>query len=316
MKFFSAEEVHDKLDYPSLVEALCEHHLRDIDEVRSNVLEQPTPTGATSYFLALPAWQRGRAIGAKLVTVFPDNEHTDTGLPSVQAVYVLFDGETGKPRACIDGTALTLRKTAGDSAMGAHYLAPKSATRMLMVGAGAMAPHLIMAHCAVRPSITCVEIWNRTSTRAETLARRLELPGVDISAVSDIAAAARRADIISCATMATEPLIKGEWLKAGSHLDLVGSYMPDQHECDQDAIARASVFVDSPWSALDDCGEMVTALESGLLTRDGILADNFKLARSEHPGRTSDEEITLYKNGGGGHLDLMVAQYLCAANAI
>ena len=265
MIFLDADAVHEKLDYPSLVEALRELHLRDIDEVRSSVLEQPTPTGATSYFLALPAWQRGRAIGAKLVTVFPDNEHTGTGLPSVQAVYVLFDGETGKPLACIDGTALTLRKTAGDSAMGAYYLAPKAACKMLMVGAGAMAPHLIMAHCAVRPSITHVEIWNRTPERATALASSLKLPGVDISAVTNIEDAARKADVISCATMAEDPLIKGEWLKPSSHLDLVGSYMPTQHECDQEAIARASVFTDSPWSALDDCGEMVTALESGLL---------------------------------------------------
>lgn len=313
MKFFDADEVHERLDYPSLVEALCEHHLRDIDDVRSLMLDQPTPSGATSYFLTLPAWQRGRAIGAKLVTVFPDNEHTDTGLPSVQAVYVLFDGETGKPRACIDGTALTLRKTAGDSAMGARFLAPQEAKTMLMVGAGAMAPHLIMAHRAVRPGIEHVEIWNRTPERAQTLATTLQQDGIAATAVTDIEVAARKADVISCATMATDPLIKGAWLKPGSHLDLVGSYMPSQHECDQDAIARASVFVDSMWSALVDCGEMVTALESGLLTKDKILSDNFRLARGEHPGRTSDDEITLYKNGGGGHLDLMVAQHLCSA---
>ena len=311
MRHFTGSDVHSKLEYCSLVEALIQHHRRDIDAVESHVMEQPLASGSAAHFLTLPAWQRDRAIGAKLVSVFPDNEHNGSGLPSVQAVYVLFDGKDGRPVATIDGTALTLRKTAGDSAVGAHYLAAQNAKTMLMVGAGAMAPHLIMAHLSVRPSIREVLVWNRTAARAETLVAQLDIAGVAISASSDIENAARAADIISCATMATEPLIKGEWLKPGAHLDLVGSYTPEMHECDEEAIRRSSIFVDSMWSALDDCGEMTSALASGLITREDICADNFRLARSEHSGRTSDEEITLYKNGGGGHLDLMVAQHLC-----
>ena len=310
MQVIGKQEVHQYLDYPTLVDALAEYHLRDVDEVRSMVLEQERGSGVTNRFLAGPTWQHGRALGTKLVTVFPDNEHNGSGLPSVQAVYVLFDGKNGEPLACIDGTALTLRKTAADSALGAKLLASPTPERMVMVGAGAMAPHLIMAHCAVRPSIKTVEIWNRTPKRAEELASSMQLENVAISAIQDIEAAARQADIISCATMATEPVIEGAWLKPGAHLDLVGSYMPFMRECDDAAIARASVFVDSPWSAVKDSGEIISALDSGSLKLDEILANNFTLVRGEHPGRTRDDEITLYKNGGGGHLDLMVAQYL------
>ncbi len=312
MRFIDEREVHERLAYPALVDALAEHHLRDVDANESLLLAQPTASGSSAHFLSLPAWQRGRALGAKLVTVFPDNEHNDSGLPSVQAVFVLFDGRNGKPLACIDGTALTLRKTAGDSALGAKLLAPPAPESMLMVGAGAMAPHLIMAHHSVRPSLTRVEIWNRTPARAEALAGRLRLPGLEISISADLEGSARQADLISCATMATDPLIEGRWLKPGAHLDLVGSYTPSMRECDDEALRRASVFVDSSWSAIEDCGEITSTLERGVLSRADILADNFKLVRGEHHGRTRDDEITLFKNGGGGHLDLMVAQYLYA----
>ena len=313
MRIFDAEAVHTGLPWADLIEGLIVHHRRDVDTRGSAVLAQASSGGATQdNFLALPAWQRGRAIGAKLVSVFPENEHNGSGLPSVQGVYVLFSGADGRVEAVIDGAAITERKTAADSAMGAWFLAREDAERMLMVGAGVMAGPLIEAHLAARPAIRQVEIWNRTPERAASLAAALELPGVSVAAVTDLEAAARRADVISCATMATEPLILGDWLKPGAHLDLVGSFRPDMHECDAAALQRASVFVDSPWSALEDCGETLSAFASGALTRADILGDNFDFARGRHAGRSSAEEITVFKNGGGGHLDLMVAQILCA----
>ena len=143
------------------------------------------------------------------------------------------------------------------------------------------------------------------------MAEKLALLGVTITETEDLESAARTADVISCATMATEPLILGDWLKPGAHLDLVGSYRMDMRECDEAALIRADVFTDSPWSALEDNGEIAGALASGALSREDILANNFDFARGQHAGRTSDDQITLYKNGGGGHLDLMVAQILC-----
>lgn len=310
MHLIDADRVHALLPYDELIPALVEAHLSDIDARKSVVLDQPSIAGGQDNFLALPAWQRGRAMGAKLVTVFPANETNGSGLPSVQAVYALFDGQNGRPRAMVDGTALTLRKTAADSGMGSHFLAREDAQTLMMVGAGAMAPHLIQAHIAARPTLRNVVIWNRTPERAEKLATDLDLPGRTVRAVTDLEAA-RDADIISCATMATQPLILGEWLKPGAHLDLVGSFRPDMVECDPASLKRGDVFVDSRWSALDDCGEIIQALADGTLTLDDILADAFQLARGDHPGRKSPDQITVFKNGGGGHLDLMVAQALC-----
>lgn len=312
MQVFDAAAVHAGLPWGRLIDGLIAHHTRDVDTRGSAVLAQPSATGGTQdNFLALPAWQTGRAIGAKLVSVFPQNEHNGSGLPSVQGVYVLFSGEDGRVEAVIDGAAITERKTAADSAMGARFLARDTAETLLMVGAGVMARPLIEAHLAARPSLRQVQIWNRTPARAEALAREMSLAGVSCTATEDLEGAARAADVISCATMATEPLIRGAWLKPGAHLDLVGSFRADMHECDAEALARGSVFVDSPWSALEDCGEMLSAFADGTLTRADILADNFDFARGRHPGRSSEDEITVFKNGGGGHLDLMVAQVLC-----
>ena len=269
--------------------------------VARSTISSPCPPGSATGRSG-PSWLRSS----------PSNETNGSGLPSVQAIYTLFNGRDGRPRAVIDGTAITLRKTAADSGMGTHFLARDDAQMLLMVGAGAMAPHLIAAHLAARPSISEVAIWNRTPERAAQLAGTLDLPGISIRAVTDLENA-RDADIISCATMATKPLIRGEWLKDGAHLDLVGSFRPDMVECDAKALTRGALFVDSRWSALEDCGEIVQGLSSGIISREDILADAFDLARGKHSGRRDAGQITIYKNGGGGHLDLMVAQILCEA---
>ena len=311
MQIIDAERVHALLPYDQLIPALVEAHKADIDARASVVLDQPAASEGVDNFLALPAWQRGQALGAKLVTVFPENETNGSDLPSVQAIYALFDGENGRARAIIDGTALTLRKTAADSGLGTHFLGPANAKTLLMVGAGAMAPHLIQAHCAARPTITDVRIWNRNAARAEALATSLALPGVTIHVARAIEEV-RDADVVSCATMATEPLIFGDWLRPGTHVDLVGSFRPDMRECDSATIERGTLYVDSRWSAVEDCGEIVQALQTGQISMDDITADAFQLSRGERPGRQVASDVTVYKNGGGGHLDLMVAQILCA----
>lgn len=181
---------------------------------------------------------------------------------------------------------------------------------MLMVGAGAMAPHLIMAHLAVRPSIRQVLVWNRSAGRAKALADDLHLEGVSISATGDLEAAARRADVISCATMAEEPLILGAWLKPGAHLDLVGSYQPQMRECDDAAMLRGRVYLDSRFFALEKTGEFCQPIAAGVFSPDDICGDLFQLARGTVAGRGSPEEITVFKNAGGGHLDLGTAKFL------
>lgn len=310
MRLVTGDEVHRLLDYPSLVEGLKAFHLQDIDDSDSIHMHQPLDSGSDAVFLLLPAWQRDQAIGVKLITVFPDNEYNGSGLPSVQGVYALFDGKDGRPLAVIDGTALTLRKTAADSATGASYLAREDAGTMLMVGAGAMAPHLIMAHVAVRPSLNRVLVWNRNGARAEALAGALKLDGVAISATDDLEGAARRADVISCATMSEQPLILGTWLKPGSHLDLVGSYQPHMRECDDEAMRRGRVYLDSRFFALEKTGELCQPIAAGVFSPDDVCGDLFQLARGSVAGRGSPEEITVFKNAGGGHLDLGTARFL------
>jgi ornithine cyclodeaminase len=313
MRFFDAEQVHAACAYPALVLALARYHLEDVDLVDEQLLSQPAAGGGEDIFFLRSAWQRGLALGAKVITGFWNNP-AENGLPAVHAIYCLFDGANGRPLAVLDGAALTLRKTAADSALGAHYLARKDAARMAMVGAGAMAPHLILAHVAIRPSIRHVAIWNRTPEKALAMIRELEgapgLEGVAFEAASDLADAVAKADLVSAATGTEQPIVKGAWLKPGAHLDLVGAYKPTMREADDDAMRKCSVFVNARQSTIDHIGEIAIPLAAGVIGEDDILADHFDLARNNHPGRTGADEITLFKNGGGGHLDLMTARFV------
>jgi ornithine cyclodeaminase/alanine dehydrogenase-like protein (mu-crystallin family) len=263
-------------------------------------------------FMALPAWQTGGegggAIGIKLVTVFPDNPRR--GIPAVQALVLLFDGETGEALAMIDGTELTYRKTASDSALGSRLLSRPDSRTLLMVGAGGLAEHLIAAHRSVRPSIERVLIWNRTGAKAEALVDF----GVADEVVDDLDAAVNCADVISSATMTRDPLIKGALLRPGTHVDCVGAFLPDHREVDDDVVTRAEIFVDSREAAVHESGDLVIPLAAGTIDSDAVRADLFQLCQGEHRGRSGPDPITMFENGGGGHLDLMVARHLWASH--
>ena len=263
--------------------------------------------GEPGTLLLMPAWQKGRHIGIKTLTLFPDNPAR--GIPTVLGVYILLDGETGETLAVIDGPALTLRRTAAASALAAQYLAREDAKRLLMVGAGALAPHLVRAHASVRP-IEEVTIWNRTPARAEALALALRETGLRAVASPDLERAARRADVISCATMTSDPLVKGAWLKPGTHLDLVGGFKPSMREVDDDAVRAARLYVDVRESALEEAGDIVDPLQRGVIRDGDVLGDLFDLTRGSVGGRRNDEEITLFKSVGNALEDLAAAQAL------
>ena len=313
MRFFDADQVHTACAYPALVDALARFHLEETELVDDQLLTQPAPAGGEDILFLRSAWKRGRALGTKVITGFWNNPATN-GHPAVHAIYCLFDGETGRPLAVLDGTALTLRKTAADSALGTCYLARTDTKRLLMAGAGAMAPHLIMAHKAIRPSIREVAVWNRTRDKALAVIAGLEteptMKGVVITVADDLADAVGHADLVSTATGTRTPIIKGEWLQPGTHLDLVGAFKPDMREADDEAIRKSSIFVNARQSTIDHIGEIAIPLATGVITVDHILADHIDLARGNHPGRTSADEITFFKNGGGGHLDLMTARFV------
>jgi len=202
--------------------------------------------------------------------------------------------------------ALTLWRTAAASALAASYLARPDARRMAMIGAGALAPRLIAAHAAVRP-IAEVAIWNRTPEKAERLAATLDRPGLRVRATSDLAAAVGEADIVSAATLSAEPLVKGVWLKAGTHVDLVGAFTPVMREADDETIRRARVYVDTRAGAATEAGDIVQPIASGILAAEAIRGDLFDLSRGNATGRGAAEEITLFKSVGSAIEDLAAA---------
>ncbi len=309
MRVVSAAEVHQSLDFPALIEALaamfkagCEVPLRHHHGVA-------VPGAPDATLLLMPAWQPGAALGIKIVSVFPGN--AAKSLPAVMGQYLLLDAATGAPRALIDGTALTLRRTAAASALASRFLSRADAAHLLMVGTGALAPHLIAAHCRVRP-IRRVTIWGRNPEHADTAAAKLALPGISVTVARELSNAVGEADIISCATLATEPLIKGDWLNSGQHLDLVGGFTPVMREADDTAVWRAvcdgMVYVDTRAGAMKEAGDIVQPLAREILKPEQITGDLFDLCRESVPGRTDYDAISLFKSVGTALEDLAAAK--------
>jgi ornithine cyclodeaminase/alanine dehydrogenase-like protein (mu-crystallin family) len=312
MKLIDANTVHELLDYPGLVAALHKAHQGPMPEAANLIRDEPG--GGDNKFVALVGWQRDQGIAVKMVGVFPSNLALQPPQASVQGLVAVFDAMTGAPRLVADGAAMTFRKTAADSALGASLLARKDAKVLLVVGAGGLAPHMIAAHASVRQSIERVLIWNRTFVRAEALAGTFGKPGFSVEAVRDLDAAVAEADVISCVTMSTEPLVRGALLKPGAHLDLVGAYLPMMREADDEAIRRGSIFVDTR-NGMEGAGDLRQPVDRGVITWEAVSADLFELCSERSAGRRSDTEITIFKNVGAGHLDLFTAQHLASVLA-
>jgi ornithine cyclodeaminase/alanine dehydrogenase-like protein (mu-crystallin family) len=306
MRLVNAAEIDRLLDYPGLIAAIREafagavvapvrHHHR---------IARP---GAEAILILMPAWQEGADaggfIGVKVVSVFPDN--AARAKPSVMGTYLLLAGDSGEPLATLDGVSLTLWRTAATSALVSSVLARPDASRLAMIGSGALAPRLIAAHASVRP-ITHVTIWNRSRDKAERLARTLARPGLTVTASTDLAATVADADIVSVATLAREPLVKGAWLKPGAHVDLVGAYIPEMREADDDAIRRATVYVDTR-AGMKESGDIAQPLASGALAEAAVAGDLYDIARGRIAGRRSPDEITLFKSVGNAIEDLAAA---------
>ncbi len=304
MRFIGADEIRSVLGFAALVDALEAAHRRPPIRIADKLLGSEQ-----ALYFVRSAVDPGRHMLSKLITSFPGNL-AGGRLPAVQAVCVLFDGRDGRPLAVLDGTELTYWRTAADSALGARLLAPARPATLLVVGAGEMSTRLVQAHRAVRPSLERVLIWNRTGARAESVATALRGQGVAAEAVADLAAATPRADVITTCTRSHEPLVRGALLRPGTHLDLVGGYTPATREADDDATRRARVFVDRRESAFDGVGDILQPIASGAIAEADVLGDLHDLVGGAVVGRRSDADITLFKNAGGGHLDLMTAAFL------
>src|SRR5271167_1821514 len=304
MRFVDADEIRSLLTFPMLIAALEAAHRRPKIEVLDGMLGDEK-----GQFFVRHAVDNGRYMASKLITSFPANAACGT-LPAVQAICVLFDGGNGRPLAVMDGTEITYWRTAADSALGTKILAPLEPATLLVVGAGEMSTRLVHAHRAVRPSLRRVLVWNRTQERAARVAARLTEEGIESHPVEDLAAATRMADIISTCTRSHEPLVLGVNLTPGVHLDLVGGYTSRTREADDAAARRALVFVDRRESAFGGVGDILQPIASGAIRETDVLGDLYDLVGGRIAGRRSASDITLFKNAGGGHLDLMTAELI------
>lgn len=304
MRFLDATQVASGLAYRPLVEALrtgfkdgCQMPVR-----HHHTMGVPGEADAT--LLLMPAWTEGGFVGVKVVGVFPDN--TTRSLPAIHGSYLLMSGKTGQVLALLDGGELTARRTACASALAADYLAAPDACRLLVVGTGRLSAHLARAHAAVRP-IREVVIWGRKLANAEAIAATLREEGFAASATDSLEKAVPEADIISCATLSTIPLVQGEWLRPGQHVDLVGAFTPAMRETDDEAVRRATVFVDTREGCTKEGGDIVQPLKSGALKIEDIAADLYELTRGTATGRTDSHQITLFKSVGCALEDLAAA---------
>jgi ornithine cyclodeaminase/alanine dehydrogenase-like protein (mu-crystallin family) len=297
--WITAADVEHRLDWLRMADALAEGHRGPRPEITDQFLSRGADT-----LLVRGAWIDGVGIGVKPVTIVPANP--GRGLPSVQGVLVLFDDATGAVRAVIDSGLVTKWKTAADSLLGARLLARADPARLLIVGGGAVAASLVEAYRALYPGIG-IAVWTRSPAGARAFADRT---GAEPAA--DLARAVGDADIVAAATLATEPLIRGEWLRPGQHLDLIGAYRADMREADDVALRRSRIFVDSFATTLDHIGELKDPLARGVIARSDVLGDLHDLLAGR-VGRGSPEDITLFKNGGGAHLDLLTGREILAA---
>ena len=307
MRLFTPEAIDVNLDFPSLIDLLATAFRSDVIMPPRGQYSIERPDEKAAVLLTMPAWSAPDAetpyIGTKILSVFFGNGKRN--LPGVMGAYLLMDGATGEPLAVMDGTRLTLWRTAAASALAARHMAHPEASRMLMVGAGALAPFVIKAHRSVRP-LTDIVVWARRPEAAEEVVGHLAAEGIRAQATTDLEGAARDADIISCATNATEPLIHGAWLKPGAHLDLIGGFTMDMREADVAALDRARVVVDGK-KAIDEGGDVAIAIAEGQYSADRLAGTLADLCHGKIVGRENSAQVTLFKSVGVALEDLAAA---------
>jgi len=298
--FIPFDAAEPLLSWAALTEALAEGHEMPRAEIGDTFLYRNPDT-----LLSRAAWIDGMGIAVKTATIFPGNPAHDK--PTVNGGVNLYSDGDGMLEAIVDFHLVTKWKTAGDSLLAAKILARPDSETILIVGAGTVAHSLYEAYSSAFPQAR-FQVWNRSSEGAARMASAFP----DVTPVHDLEEAVSGADIVTSATMSTQPLIRGEWLRPGQHIDLIGAYRPDMREADDAALARARVFVDSRETTLDHIGELKIPLENGVMSREDVVADYYDLPSGRF-ARQGEDEITLFKNGGGAHLDLMTSRYILEA---
>ncbi|MBT0778837.1 ornithine cyclodeaminase [Paracoccus sp. pheM1] len=307
-QFLSYAAAIGRLSWADAVEALRQGHALPLAEIRDVFLGPPTGT-----MMSRSAFIEGLGYGAKTFTVCDGN--AAKGLPTVQGAMLVFDKDTGALQAIVDSPLVTEIKTAADSVLGASLLARPDSRHLLVVGAGTVAASLVRAYTAVLPGIERVSVWSRRPEQAQALVAGLGGVTADLQPVPDLRAAVGQADIVSAATMARQPVILGDWVRPGTHVDLIGAFKADMREADDALMAKAALFVDSRATTLGHIGELTMPIASGAITAESVLGDFYDLLRPGARRRRSDDEITVFKNGGGAHLDLMIASWIARVMA-
>ncbi|MCU9850352.1 ornithine cyclodeaminase [Defluviimonas sp. WL0024] len=300
MQFVSATELREAMSWERAIDALARGHAGNPPKVQDILISTP-PYTLFGRGVVLPGW----GAGMKIASIHPPNTTRPVPTPVEHAVFAVIDEESKQFRAFFDGPELTRWKTAADSALGSRLLSRADSETLLVLGAGPISEALVDAHLHARPSLKRVLLWNRTASRLKPVQDRLLSAGHRAEIVSDLREAISQADIISAATGTRTPLITGEDVRPGTHVDLVGGYAPDMREADDDLMTRAKVFVDCRLTAVDHTGDICNPVSRGLLSPADILGDLFDLVAA--PIEREGDDITLYKNAGGAHFDLMVA---------
>jgi ornithine cyclodeaminase len=314
MRYIGPQEVADGLPYSDLVESLREIYQADGMTAKRDLinLQELSDTEGTCMAF-MPAWGPGHDLTTKIFTLFPTNR--EKGLPTIHAVIFVIDSSNGMLKAIVDGTEVTRRRTACMSALAADYLARQDSSQLLVCGAGALAPHAASAHVSVRP-IEIIEVWARREEAAESVVEflRSQHGELDINVAADLSDACRRADIVTCQTSSPNPIVFGDWITAGTHMDFVGSHDPNKRECDDEVARISKIYVDVMETAMREPGDILIPLKSGVITEAQIIGDLSDLTRRIVNGRTNDEEITLFKSTGSSLADMAAAE-LAVKNA-
>ncbi len=298
--FISFDEMDKTLKWDDITDAMLAGHRLPKASISDGLAYRGDDT-----LLSRSAWIDGLGVLVKSATIIPEN--TAKGIPMVNGGVMLFDDETGQLEALVDFHLVTKWKTAGDSLLGAKLLARPDSKDILIVGAGTVSSNMVAAYATAFPDAR-FKVWNRSPANAQKMVAKLS-DSVDISQTTDLADAVYHADIINCATMSSDPVIDGAWVRDGQHLNLIGAYRPDMREANDLALQRARIFVDSPETTINHIGDLMLPIASGAISENDVIADFYDIVTGTFT-KESDAEITLFKNGGGAHLDLMTAKLI------
>lgn len=309
-KTIDQETATRALVFPALINALEEMFKKEGEAPLRTIHDVKSGGSVEGTLLLMPAWDSSDYLGVKTVTVFSGN--VARGQPGLHSTYTLFDRQTGKPLALIAADPITARRTAAASALAANYLARKDASRLVIVGAGAVASVLADAYSAIR-DLSEVCVWNWNKARARALVDSLNNQGYRARVSERLEEDVKKADIVSCATFSTDPLVLREWLQPGTHLDLIGGFKPSMRETDDACFNNTSVFVDTE-EALLKAGDLINPINNGVFEASSVRANLKQLCKGEHPGRVNRDEITVFKAVGNALEDLVAARLIYEAD--